>query len=121
MADEQQTPREKLAESLKDWGIDLDAFQRKLQSEGEEARTNFDKLVSDAQERLKTNQEKMDEKSEKVQSEVEEFGERMSKAWGSMMEGFAARGTIYKTPKPSPKSQNPIKTIPPNNMLCATV
>lgn len=93
MSEEQQTPEEqsvgeKFAERLREWGIDLDTFQKKIQAEGEEAREDFNKLVGEMQDNMQASQEKMDEQAEKMQAEMEEFGERMSKAWDSMVAGF---------------------------------
>lgn len=111
MSDEQQKPEEpmneRLAARLKEWGIDLETFQKKIQDEGEEARDEFNKLVSDVQSNMRSNQERMGEQTEKIVSDMTEMGERMTRAWGSMMGGFIkAWNDLADAPDDKPKNDD---------------
>ncbi len=88
MTEENQTPQPQWVTELKEWGIDVEAFDAKWEQAGEESKAEFRDALAKAAAAFEAEKSELKEAVDKAREDAAAFVQKMSTAWDEMVSGI---------------------------------
>lgn len=85
MTEENQTDQPKWVTELKEWGIDVEAFDARWEQAGADAKAQFQQALANAEAEYESANSAVDAKIGEVREDLHAFVQKMDAAWDNMV------------------------------------
>ncbi|MEM6280853.1 MAG: hypothetical protein AAF787_01565 [Chloroflexota bacterium] len=85
MTEANETPQPKWVTDLKEWGIDVEAFNAKWEQSGDEAKAEFRQALLNAEAEFEAGKSDIETKMGEVRADVEAMVQKMNASWDEMV------------------------------------